>query len=321
MITNKFNSTQQELYMACRLGWAACRTHLAEFSAFKAFYTTAYLDLQEAEIISAEIIPNNVTRRDDTTTQKEELTALMEKCLSLFRRLKRYNASAFSDDVEKSKNDAAGQSYFANARSGTWNTITNLNITATQFIENNLAALLADQNMPPAFPTLYTETAKNYAEKLLQYLTSINESKNLTYDNITASNDIYEKLMQMLKDAQEVFEGNDKLKTAFTFSDLVSRVSSVGVAGLRGSVKVADTQLPIVNATVMVEGKNKSVVTDAAGRYEIPQLANGLYTVIISAKGFNEVVMENVEVKTSTYNTLNVAMQPKAMLEPVLNGH
>ena len=175
--------------------------------------------------------------------------------------------------------------------------------------------------MPPAFPTVYNETAKNYAEKLLQYLTSVNESKNLTYDNTTANNDIYEKLLQMLKDAQEVFEGNEKLKTTFTFSNLVSRVSPVGVAGLRGSIKVADTQLPIVNALVVVEGKNKSVVTDAAGRYEIPQLANGFYTVIIKAEGFSEVVIENVEVKTSTYNTLNVAMQPKPILIPVMNGH
>ena len=321
MITNDFNCSQQELYMACRLGWAACKSQLTEFSAFKAYYTTAFLDLQEVEITLAEAIPNNKTRRDDSTTQKEELTVLMEKCLSLFRRLKRYNASAFSKNVEKAKNDAAGQSFFATAKLGTWNTVTNLNVTATQFIENNLAALLADQNMPPAFPTLYNETAKNYADKLLQYLTSINESKNLTYDNTTANNDIYEKLLQMLKDAQEVFEGNEKLKTTFTFSNLVSRVSPAGVAGLRGSVRVADTQLPIMNALVVVEGKNKSVVTDAAGRYEIPQLANGFYTVIIKAEGFSEVVIENVEVKTSTYNTLNVAMQPKPMLIPVMNGH
>jgi hypothetical protein len=53
----------------------------------------------------------------------------------------------------------------------------------------------------------------------------------------------------------------------------------------------------------------KSVETNKLGRFDIPQLANGICTIVLTAQGFKTVTMNKFEVKTGVYNTLNVAME------------
>jgi hypothetical protein len=242
----------------------------------------------------------------------------IDSCLDCFKTLKVYIEDAFPDNLQKAKLDAAGQGYFPKAQSYNRDAVSNLNDCATQFILNNFAPLQANENMPNTFLAAYLDAKKEFDNRQQKYIESTSEAKEKQTENTTANNDIYRHLMTMCKDAQRVFAKDDNMSRFFTFSYLLSRVSGYSVAGLRGVVTKTGDNTPIVGATVSINGKNKTVVTDETGKYDVPQLASGLYSITISAEGCKDMTVDNYEVKASVYNRLDVAMEAVAAAKLVL---
>ncbi len=316
--TSNFNCSQQELYIVCRMGWQACRENLAGFSKLKARYTEGYIAERLAEVEAAMAIPNEKTRRDKPKTERIMMEESAKDCLDYFQTLKVYIEDAFPENLQKAKIEAAGQSYYLKAQNLNRDALSNLNDCATQFIQNNAATLKADENMPDAFLTDYLNVKKEFDNRQMNFITSNTEAKDTTDENTKANNDIYKKLTAMFKDAQRVFVKDAFMRRYFTFSDMLTSAIGYSVAGLRGTVTRLADGLPIVGAVVSINNKNKTVVTDEAGKYDIPQLANGLYSVTISAEGFKEVTIENYDVKPSVYNKLDVIMEAVLIEKRVL---
>ncbi len=83
-----------------------------------------------------------------------------------------------------------------------------------------------------------------------------------------------------------------------------------GDAGsVRGSIVEAGTGRPIEGANVIVTGTILGAATDAKGRFLIPKLAPGWYTVVVSSIGYKEVTLE-VRVLPGLPTEVNVSLEP-----------
>ncbi len=304
-----FSCTQQELYLLSPKAWESCLVHIARFAQHKGFYTEGFVAERLAEIKAARAIPNHKIRKDDTSTNRVYLDEAISDCCDKFQALKSLMQSAFSADLLSVKYDAAGQSYYNKAYQGNQSALNDLNDSALQFIENNAAALTANNNMSATFLADYKAIVATYTSHRTAYDASVQTLKELTQDNTDANNILYKKMMDMFADAKIVFKKDPDIAEQFTFTYFYDLIASPSVAGVRGKVTgLADNQ-GINQALVTVLLKNKSAETDKLGKFDIAQLASGLYTIVITAEGFKTVTVEKFEVKTGVYNTLNVAME------------
>jgi TonB family protein len=92
---------------------------------------------------------------------------------------------------------------------------------------------------------------------------------------------------------------------------------------LEGVVLVADTELPLASATVVVQdpaGARFETVTDAQGRWSFAELTPGSYQVTVTAVGFEALTAtEEVEVGQATAVTYRIA-EPSDALEVDVRG-
>lgn len=304
-----FNCTQQELYLLSPKAWEFCLLHIVRFARHKGFYTEGYVAERLAEIQAARAIPNNKTRKDDTSTNRVYLDEAISDCCDMFKALKSLMQSAFTADLLSVKYNAAGQSFYAKAYQGNQSALNDLNDSALQFIENNEAALKANNNMSATFLDDYKATIATYNTQRTAYDASVKAVKELAQDNTEANNVLYKKMMDMFADAKIVFKKEPDIADQFTYTYFYDLIASPSVAGIKGKVTNLADEKGINKAVITVLLKNKSVETNKLGKFDIAQLANGIYTIVITAEGFKTVTIDKFEVKTGVYNTLNVAME------------
>jgi Carboxypeptidase regulatory-like domain len=261
------------------------------------------------EVKTAKAIPNQKARKDDSNTHRIYLDTAIDECCFYFKSLKALILSAFDKNLQETKLETAGIAYYTKACSGNQGALGDLNDTAIQFIENNEAALKANNNMAGTFLADYKDAIAAYEIQRTNYQNSSKIASNLTLDNTAANNAIYTKMMDMFADAKVVFAKDPDIRELFTFTNVSSEVISPSVAGLRGKVTVLGEKKSIADAVIAISGRDKTLTTNKTGRYDLAQLASGIYTVTVTAKGFKDVVIENVEVKTGTYKTLDVEME------------
>ena len=73
------------------------------------------------------------------------------------------------------------------------------------------------------------------------------------------------------------------------------------------------------NVTVTNTGTNekKELTTDTAGRYVVPFLTPGTYTVTVQARGFTSSKVDNIKVDVSQTRDVNVSLQVGAISQQV----
>ncbi|MBL7814335.1 MAG: carboxypeptidase regulatory-like domain-containing protein [Saprospiraceae bacterium] len=304
-----FSCTQQELYLAANLAWSLFGKHRERFAKLKGFYTEGFIADRLAEVAAAKAIPNFKVRKDEPSTYRVYLDEAIEDCAHYFLMLRVLIDSAFRQELLEAKYDAAGLSYFAKAVQGNEAAMNDLNDSAIQFIVKNEADLKANNNMQAGFLAEYQAVVTNYEVQRKAYNESATMATTLTQDNTEANNNVHKAMMTMFADARVIFRKEPELRDKFTFAYVLEQVVSASVAGIRGKVKFEGLKKPFPAVKVAVEGTDKLVESDSLGRYEIPQLANGTYALIFTCKGYKDVFIEEFEVKTGVYNTLNVAME------------
>jgi outer membrane receptor protein involved in Fe transport len=111
-----------------------------------------------------------------------------------------------------------------------------------------------------------------------------------------------------------------KLKlNLLTLITLFSTLSVWAQAGkITGEVKDADTQQPLSGVTIRVQGTTHGHVTDSVGKFYINSLHSGVYQLQLSYLGYEDLLIENVQVNTEAPATLALHMKPAGvMLEAV----
>ena len=79
---------------------------------------------------------------------------------------------------------------------------------------------------------------------------------------------------------------------------------------ITGTVRDGENGEPLIGTNVMVAGTSTGAATDLAGDYVILNIPPGTYTLRFMMMGYQEVVVENVLVRTDLTTTVNMEMNP-----------
>lgn len=306
-----YHCTQSELYICCRLGFTSCSENLAAFTAFKSKYTPAYITTNLAAVDAAENMPGNQARSAQSETYRLELVELANTCRSNFQNLKRYIDEAFAPAMQKPQYEAAGQQYYEKASQNNWAALTSLNTYADNYIAANTATLSSAGYMPPTFATKYTTDRDAFAAKHLQFMNQEEQDEEGTQAKIIANNDIYNSLINMCLDGQEIFKNDTAKYKQFVFAEILIKASSAGVAGLRGKVTSTVDGSAIEGALVTVLETSATTTTDADGNYLLKPIPAGKYSIrFVAAPQYNDKVIQNVNISTGVTSTLDTELDP-----------
>lgn len=311
MPKNNYPCSQQSLYAVCRSGWASCTTYLADFAAFSPSYTAPMIAGMIADIDAAEALGDEEQRTEDSRTLRVNLKEKAAEGLEHWRRLKRYITKVYSEAEVEIKLDAAGQSHYAKAANNDWGAVGRLLTDGVAFATANTADLTAGNIMPATFPAAFAAIKTDYDALYASYITASQTDEIETQTKIEANNSIYASVMAMFLDGQEIFRKNEAVKKLFTFDQVLLNVEGPGNQGIKGDVTIQGTSNPVTAGEVSFTGpSNKTVEIDEDGHYECPQLAAGLYTMLVTAPGFSGVTFNDIEVETGIMKTIDVELTP-----------
>lgn len=305
-----YRCTQAELYAVARSGWNSFTTYLSNFEAFRGYYDAAYATTAKAEITAAEALPSEQARYANSEVMRTEMVALADDCCARWQTMKRYINTSFPEAAIKARLEEAGALRYEKARSYNWEELRMMNVEANNFLTLHAATLAAGNNMPLSFPANYATDATAFATKYEAFIESEEQAVVATNTKITANNALHEKLMNMFKDGQEIFKGEEQIKRQFVFETVLGLITNPGAAGLRGKVISAQDLTPIANATVEILNTSYTSTTDAGGNYLIKPLAVARYDVRFSAPPlYRDKVLQNIQISTGTTSTLDTELE------------
>lgn len=309
METSNYKCTQQELYTAANQGWTSYSTYLTNFSEFKGKYDAQLATTAKAAIAAAQLIPNRQARGAKAETDHIDLTLKADTCLQEWQKLKRYITDAFPEAYHKTNFNAAGMPYYAKAAAYNWDAIQELLNAATIYITANKPALLANQNMPDPYADNFENLKTEYQTLHQTYITTTANEPTKTLAKIEANNAIYNSLINMFLDGQEIFKNQPVTKQLFTFDQVLTLISGPGTAGIKGYITSALNSTPITNGTVTILNTDKLTLTDKQGHYQLLQLEAIEYNIEISAPEYQTQTITH-QIHTGTISTLSISLQP-----------
>lgn len=310
METANYPCTQQELYTISRLGWQSCTQNLPAFTAFKPRYTASYITTQTTSIDDAQALPSEQARNAIAESLRIQLSESNRNLLTLFQGLKRYITDAFPPSLLKPEFEAAGQKDYEKASQNNWDSAQGLYTSANQYITDKLVILTANQNMPPTFKVTF-DTARTQFNILHQEFLDAEETATIAAETkVIANNTIYDTLINMFLDGQEIFRKEDAIRKQFTFSDLLYLVSGAGTAGVRGTITDSITTMPISQAEINIIESGDTFITPDTGKYQISPMASGSYTIKIEAPAYIPQTITSHQVLVGTISTLNISLVP-----------
>ncbi|MBX2818233.1 MAG: TonB-dependent receptor [Rhodothermaceae bacterium] len=85
------------------------------------------------------------------------------------------------------------------------------------------------------------------------------------------------------------------------------------VGSISGVIIDQENGETLIGANVLIEGTMTGSTTDIDGRFQIPGLDPGSYTLVISYIGYNTITVQNVEVTENEVTSLEMTMSPEAI--------
>lgn len=310
MVRPVYPCPQQELYTIARTGWRSMLTYQSTFGLYKPKYTLVYAQERIDEVDAAADLPDDQARGSESEELRIQLLQSAKVCLNSFQTLKRYIADAYPPELHKPNNEAAGQKYYEKASNNNWDSVKGLVTSGYNYLKQHQTQLGSNDNMPSAFLTEFDNAKKAFTLLHDNFLTSEETAQIQTQTKVKANNQVYNKLMSMFLDGQEIFKDDEAVKRRFVFTDLLYLVGGAGTSGVKGYVTDAQTQQIIPNVSVSIVFKDRNAQTDNEGRYQMLQIASGFYTLQFEKTGYQTLLIENHEVKTGTTSQLDVTLQP-----------
>lgn len=310
MATANYKCSQSALYQVGRNVLQSLTNNLSDFTAFKAKYVAAYVTAANAEISSAELLPDFQSRSAQSEVDYNNLSTQLTVCTDLWQSLKRYIIAAYSPIDQKARLEEAGANYYEKAAHKDWDAARSLLLAAKTFLTAHSAALQANQNMPLTFDDTFNAAQATFATLLTTFQQSEEQIKVDTDNKVIANNNIFAKLSEICLDGQQIFKSNQPLKDQFTFSTVLTIVSGVGTTGFKGYVMDQATTLPIAGATITAPGFTHNYLTDGNGYYEVLQIPAGIYNIVFAASGYNSVTYPDYQVDSGITHNLSATLIP-----------
>lgn len=304
-----YSTTQQQLYLVTEMAWGNYKDNLADFAAFKGKYTAQLATDALAEVAAAKAIPDNQTRGAVPETMRLQLLPLAEVCLFNFQKLKSYIEEVYEDGEEKPMLDAAGSQYYRAASREGWEQMGSLLTASAKFLTDHATTLEAGgQNMPTAFVAEYNTAKTAFETKYSEFLKTAQATPAGTSTKITANNALYKKVIAMLNDGQLLYKNNPTKKDLFTFSSLLSYITTAGTTGIE--IKLTDKQSsqPIGGYTATLQPGNKTGIADATGILQLT-IAEGLYDMTITATGYPAYTEKDIKITTGVMSKKGIVLE------------
>jgi hypothetical protein len=307
-----YKCSQQELYAVCKLAWDGCDQHLAKFQNFSPKYNPEFINARKEEISMVVAIPDSASRSSVVESARIQLKEQSRTCLETWQKLKRYIAEAYPKSLQEVKLKAAGKGYYRDAKAFNWEACQGIMSSGGQFIAAESEALLMNDIMPPAFPDEFNSLRATFENLYLRYLAGTKQAGHKTDEKVSANNHLFDVMMSMLLDGQEIFRHDKAMQKEFVFDQILQNVSGHGVAGFKGLVtNSAKEGEPIEGATLTLNGNGHICVTDDEGWYQFTQLHAGHYSIEIEAPGFQTLKIDKIEIKTGIMSNLHVQLLPE----------
>jgi hypothetical protein len=307
---NHYKCSQQELYAVCKLSWEGCNKHLAEFHNFSPKYDPKFIKSRKEEITVVASIPGSSSRASFLQATRIELREQARNCLNIWQKLKRHIAESYPAALQENKLRAAGKAYYRDAQSSSWEACQGLLTTASQFLVAESETLLRSNNMPPGFPEEFNAARDTFEIVYLNFLESSKLAAQKTDEKLSANNRLFDTLMAMMLNGQEIFRHDPVVQKQFVFDQVLLTVSGQGVAGFKGLVTLGTKNgNPIEGALLTLSDNDHSTTTtDEDGWYQFSQLQAGTYSVKVIASGYQTLQVDNIEIKTGNMSNLHLQM-------------
>lgn len=266
--------TQQALYSIADTIYGNLEAQLLKFSAYKAKYTGAFITALKNKLTAAKNIPDEEMRNSAFEVLRLQLIPLNNKCAANFQLLKGYINDAYPKDQWETRYEAAGQTYYRNAKDENWEMMVGVNTAMKNFINAELANLTANNNMPAAFKNTVTADSNAFDLKYSAFKIA-RQTSDETAVKINANNGVYASVVSVCDDGQRIFADKEDTKKMFIFDVVKAIVSPPGSASLKVTVKKASDNTPVPQAVVtiqMAEGVPITLTTDATGVVQFQSL-------------------------------------------------
>jgi hypothetical protein len=213
----KYRCSETELYAVCRLMWANCLNHIADFAQLKPYYTPAFVNDCIAEVATAAALPGEDQRNAPSKTARANMEKKAARCLVNWQGLKRYVVNTYKDNpsILNSKLSEAGAGYYRSASRGNWEYVAGLTSAALRFLAEHTAELEAGNNMPAGFAALFATDATLFDTTYRLFMSKRQDRKTGRHEKMEQNNLIFEQLMLMAKDGAHIYRWDAALRNQF----------------------------------------------------------------------------------------------------------
>ena len=306
-----YQGTQEEEILTAKKCWASCLAKQTDFEAFSPRYTVLFITGKTAIINAAQLLPNEQQRQDAESTAHIQLQEVNKTGCENWQKLKRYIAKAYPANLHDTKWNAAGWADYLPASNETWQSSSSLMLNGNQFITNNLAALIANDNMPPAFQTTFSNSKTAFDDKLTEFTAAEQTAHTGGQTKIKAINDVHTTLLEMCLDGQEIFNHDQAIKDQFVYETVLALYSGTGAQGYKGTITDSVTGLAIKDANITVERTVHSDTSDAAGKYKMSNVAHAdNQTIIAEHPDYQTQRIPGNSVAVGVMTTLDIVLTP-----------
>lgn len=314
----KFNVTEGELYALCLSGWETCGRHIEKMNSFSPLYTADYVKARREEVSSTMAGFDRKQRRAELFKLRSDLNLQGKAALGHWRSLKLYIETAFAGEKLEAFMIEAGQPRYRLAQRKQWEEALKLLQAGQAFIEKHSEALLANQNMPAAFPAQYAAALQAYHKVHDAYMAEGIATRERTGTYVQILNKLYEDLLRMFAAGREVFKDNKPVLEQFRLRTGLDMISGTGWAGIKGKVyDEQGKQRLIPGLLIRLPETDDELLQEADGSFVLNHLAAGTYTLEVEAEGY-QAWSQTVIVKLDTYSSVEVRLQSAAApIDPI----
>ncbi|MBI1228008.1 MAG: hypothetical protein GC192_22440 [Bacteroidetes bacterium] len=305
----KFNCSQAVFIVIVDTVLNSLAEYLAAITAEIPKYDQTWIDDLRAMLTSAIALPTETEAQAVSSLIRANLAAQNATCCGLWQTLARRIKGAYPANEVKIRLSSAGQAKYETAYNENWPDTKSLLDSGKKFLAANLATLTANGNMNPSFATTFNDAADQFNTILSSYESSKETVVLATQTRIKAFNDIYDLLIMMMLDAEDIFQKNEAVRTQFVYSHVEERISGPGLAGARGTVTNLADSFPIEGALVEIwledsPATRYSSLTDSDGKYAIT-CPSGVYKFKVSAEHYTASEVKNISIAVGTVSAYN----------------
>lgn len=309
----KFKCSQPALYEICENTWKLCETYLSEFTDYSTIYDAAYVQHNLQLINAARQLKSDKERKKQAKIARQELKDKLPNFFNLHNRLTGYINHVYSPSIAKIQvKSTLGSADIKKARVGNWLEISAIITASTSYISANEARLIAEAQMPATFLSTFTAFAQSM-QAIQDSITAGDSNAVLgTSNKLDANNLIYDKLMQLIQDANATFMPDNPVLTLFSFAYQKRQFVATKSAGINVSAIDAATKkyLPNVNISNQDPNNPKTGVTNAQGKCKIIQIPADTYDILFEAEGYEPLILAGFKIKTGNVSRIKIELNP-----------